>query len=51
MSEVKKEIEKREKTIKEAKKFKLDNHSKNIFKENKQYLLELNKYIEDKIKI
>ena len=49
--EVQKEIEKREKTIKEAKRFKIDNHSKSIFHENKKYLLELNKYIDDKIRL
>lgn len=37
-NEVQKEVDKREKTIREAKKFKVENHSKRVFKENKQYL-------------
>lgn len=33
-----------------AKKFQIDNHARNIFNEDKEYLQGLNAYIEDQIK-
>eukprot|EP00347_Sterkiella_histriomuscorum_P008294 403345636 len=47
--EKEKELKKREETIKNAKRFKIENHSKNILNEDKTYLIEINKHLDQEI--
>ena len=44
-----KEIKKHEETIKNAKNFKIENHAKNILNEDKNYLKELNKHLDEQV--